>query len=61
MPTIYKRLKTELASYLKFGDSYQKVPEFLDYHLKQVLQNGLSYLRDSGHFLEEIEGVGEIS
>ena len=28
VPKIYKRLKFELASYLTFGDPYQKVPEF---------------------------------
>lgn len=29
-------------------------------NLKPVIQNGLSYIRDSGHFLEKIDGVGEI-
>ena len=26
----------------------------------QLYKNGLSYIRDSGHFLEKIDGVGEI-
>ena len=34
--------------------------EILDYNLKPVMQNALFYIRDSGHFLIKIEGVGEI-
>ena len=31
----------------------EKVSEFLDYQLKQVMQNGKSYIRDSQHFREK--------
>ena len=38
----------------------EKVSEFLDHHLKPIMQNGLSYIRDSQHSLEKIKTVGSI-
>ena len=38
----------------------EKVSEYLDYHLKPVMQNGKSYIRDSGHFLEKIKNVNNL-
>ena len=35
----------------------EKVSEFLDFQLKPVMQNGKSYIRDSGHFLEKIKNI----
>ena len=29
--------------------------EFLDYHLKPVMQSGRSYIRDSGDFLKKLK------
>ena len=40
--------------------STQKVLEFLDHHLKPVIQNGKSYIKDSTHFLEKIKTLGGI-
>ena len=36
----------------------EKVSEFLDHHLKPVMQSGKSYIKDSGHFLEKIKTLG---
>ena len=30
------------------------------YNLKPVMQNGRSYIRDSGHFLEKIENISSL-
>ena len=32
----------------------------MDYHLKLVMQKGLSYIRDSQHFLEKIKPIGSV-
>ena len=42
------------------GTPTEKVSEFLDYHLKPFMRNGLSYIRDSQHFLERIKTIGNI-
>ena len=39
------------------GTPTEKVSEFLDHHLKLVMQKGLSYIRDSQHFLEKIKTI----
>ena len=38
----------------------EKVSEFLDYHLKPVMQNGKLYIRDSGHLLEKIKNISTL-
>ena len=38
----------------------EKVSEFLDHHLKLVMQSGKSYIKDSGHFFEKIKTLGRI-
>ena len=38
----------------------EKVPKFFDHHLKSVMQNGWSYIKDSGDFLKKIRNVGNI-
>lgn len=67
---IYKYKKTCNLGKLQFlskihkrlyrGTPTGKVCEILDYNLKPVMQNALFCIRDSGHFLVKIEGVGEI-
>ena len=37
-----------------------EVSEFLDHHLKPIIENGLSYIRDSQHFLAKIKSVGSV-
>ena len=36
----------------------EKVSEFLDYHLKPVMQSGRSYIKASGNFLKKIKNLG---
>ena len=36
------------------GTPTEKASEFLDHHLKPVMQNGWSYIKDSRDFLEKI-------
>ena len=38
----------------------EKLSEFLDYQLKPVMQNGKSFIRDSGHFLEKIKNISTL-
>ena len=38
----------------------EKVSEFLDYQLKQVMQHCKSHIRDSGHFLEKIKNISTL-
>ena len=40
------------------GTPTEKVSEFLDHHLKPVIQSGKSYIKDSGHFLKKIKTLG---
>ena len=40
------------------GTPTEKVSEFLDHHLKPVMQSGKSYIKDSGHILEKIKTLG---
>ena len=43
------------------GTPPKKVSEFLDQHLKPVMQSGKSYMKESGHILEKIKTLGCIS
>ena len=38
----------------------EKISRLLDYHLKPVMQNGKSYIRDSGRFLEKIKNISTV-
>ena len=42
------------------GTPTKKMSEFLDHHLKPVMQNDWSYIKDSGDFLRKIRNVGNI-
>ena len=42
------------------GTPTETIFEFLDHHLKPVMQNGLSYISDSQQFLEEIKTTGSV-
>ena len=39
------------------GTPTEKASEFLDYHLKPVMQKSWSYIKDSGDFIEKIKGI----
>ena len=53
LPKIHKRLSDVSGRPVisNCGMPTEKVSEFLHYELKPVIQNGKSYIRDSGHFL----------
>ena len=34
--------------------------EFLDFHLKPLMQSGLSYIRDSGNFIDKMKRIGKV-
>ena len=38
----------------------EKASEFLDYHLKPVMQRSWSYIKDSGDFIEKIKRISNI-
>ena len=38
----------------------EKSSEFLDYHLKPVMQRSWSYIKDSGDFIEKIKRITNI-
>ena len=44
----------------KCGTPTEKVSEFLDYHLKPVMQSGRSYIKDSGDFLKKMKNLGSL-
>ena len=56
---IHKRLFNMPGTPIIFnsGATTEKVSVFLERHLKPVKQNGLSYIRNSQHFLEKIKIV----
>ena len=62
LPKIHKRLKNVPGRPVIFncGTPTEKVSEFLDHHLKSVMQNGWSYIKDSGDFLKKIRNIGNI-
>ena len=62
LPKIHKRLFNVPGRPVisNCGTPTEKASEFLDYHLKPVMRIGLSYIRDSQHFLERIKTIGNI-
>ena len=42
------------------GIPIEKVYEFLDFHLKPIMRNGNSYIRDLSYFLERIKNIRSI-
>ena len=62
LPKIHKRLKNvpDKPVICNCGTPTEKVSEFLDHHIKLVMQNSWSYIKDSGGFLKKIRNVGNI-
>ena len=58
-PKIYKRLDYVPGRPVIFncGTPTEKVSEFVDYHLKPVMQSGRSYIKDVGDFLKKIKNL----
>ena len=42
------------------GTTTEKVSEFLDYHLKPVMQSAKSYIKDTSDFLRKLKELGEV-
>ena len=38
----------------------EKTSEFRDFYLKPLMQNGWSYIRDSGDFIDKMKRIGKI-
>ena len=45
---------------LNCGMPKEKSLEFLDYHLKPLMQRGWSYIKDSGDFIKKTQNLGSI-
>ena len=45
---------------LNCGTPTEKASEFLDNHLKEVMQNGWSYIKDSNYFIKKIKHLKNI-
>ena len=62
LPKIHERLENVLGRPVisNCGTPTEKVSDFLDYHLKSVMQRGRSYIKDSGDFLKEIKNLGSL-
>ena len=42
------------------GTPTEKASEFLDFHLKPLMQSGWSYIRDSGDFIDKMKRIGKV-
>ena len=62
LPKIHKRFKNVPGRPVisNSGALTEKVSEFLDHHLKPVMQNSRSYIKDLGDFLKKIGNVDNI-
>ena len=62
LPKIHKRLYNvpETPVISNCGTPTEKVSEFLDHHLKPVMQKGESYIKHKGDFLNEIKNINLI-
>ena len=62
LPKIHKRLSNVPGRPVisNCGTPTEKASEFLDYHLKPVMQKSWSYIKDSGDFIEKIKRIGNI-
>ena len=62
LPKIHKRLSNVPGRpvFPNCGTPTEKLSQFLEHHLKSIMQNGLSYIRDSQQFLEKIKTIGSV-
>ena len=61
-PQIHKRLDNvpDRAFMFNCNASVEKVLEFLDQHLKSLMQSAKSYVKDASDFLRKIEELGKV-
>ena len=59
LPKIRKRLDNVLGRPVRSncGAITEKASEFLDFHLKRVMQNGVSYVKDSNDFMNKVKNI----
>ena len=62
LPKIHKRLHNVPGRpvILNCSTPTEKCSEFLDYHLKPLMQRGWSYIKDSGDFIKKTQNLGSI-
>ena len=62
LPKIHKRLSNVPGKPVisNCGTPTEKASEFLDFYLKPLMQNGWSYIRGSGYFIDKMKRVGKI-
>ena len=62
LPKIHKRLHNVPGRPVisNCGTPTEKCSEFLDYHLKPLMQKGWSYIKDSGDFIKKTRNLGSI-
>ena len=62
LPKIHKRLSNvpRRPVISNCGTPSERAPEFLDHHLKPVMQNGKSCIRDSSDFISKIKDLNNI-
>ena len=62
LPKIHKRLSNVPGRPVisNCGTPTEKASEFLDFYLKPLMQNGWSYIRDSGDFIDKMKKIGKI-
>ena len=59
LPKIHKRLQNVPGRPVisNCGAPTEKASEFLDFHLKRVMQNGASYAKDSNDFINKVKNI----
>ena len=62
LPKIHKRLSDVPGRPVisNCGTPTEKASEFVDFHLKPIMQNGWSYIRDSNDFINKIKNLKNI-
>ena len=62
LPKIHKRLSNVPGRPVisNCGTPTEKASEFLDFYLKPLMQNGWSYIGDSGDFIDKMKRIGKI-
>ena len=62
LPKIHKRLHNVPGRPVisNCGTPTEKASEFLDYHLKPIMQKGRSYIKNSGDFINKIKSLQNI-
>ena len=62
LPKIRKRLYDALGRPVNSncGTPAENVSEFLDHHLRPIIQEGWSYIKDTKDFLKKVQNIGKI-